>query len=99
MFELVDVGYSRVSDYTRYFDRYPTLMYPKGDLKDVQRPWALEKTAELVKPTGLVVDLGGAGCQLARELMKTHRVTWSIPMMALGADLEIQNRSAKNIRG
>jgi hypothetical protein len=75
MFELVDVGYSRVSDYTRYFDRYPSLMHPKGDLKDVQRPWALEATLGLVKPGGQVIDLGGAGCQLASALMETHQVT------------------------
>ena len=87
MFELVEVGYSRVSDYTRYFDRYPTLMYPKGDLKDVQRPWALEKTRELVQPNGLVVDLGGGGCQLASELMKTHQVTVVDPFDGSGGGL------------
>jgi hypothetical protein len=74
MFELVEAGYSKVSEYTKYFETYPNLIGPKGDLKDVQRPWVLEKTNELV-PIGRVIDLGGAACELAGVLMLTHDVT------------------------
>jgi hypothetical protein len=75
LFELVEAGYSKVSEYTRYFEQYPALIGPKGDLKDVQRPWALEKVRELVAPSGQIIDLGGSACELASILAESHQVT------------------------
>jgi hypothetical protein len=64
-YRLIYLGYSTVRDYTRYYEQYPHLLGPKGDLKDVQRPWALEAVREHVPKGAKVIDLGGASCELA----------------------------------
>lgn len=74
-FELVSVGYSTVPDYLRYRQAYPWLIGEKGDLKDVQRPWALEKVVELLPKGARVVDLGGSRGELAGALSAHAKVT------------------------
>lgn len=74
-FELVSAGYSTVPDYLRYQHDYPSLAGEKGDLKDVQRPWAFEKVVGLVPRGARVVDLGGSRGELAEALSLHAQVT------------------------
>lgn len=74
-FELIYVGYSTVPDYLRYRQKYPRLVSEKADLKDVQRPWALEKAIELAPPGSRVLDLGGSRAELADALSSHAQVT------------------------
>jgi 2-polyprenyl-3-methyl-5-hydroxy-6-metoxy-1,4-benzoquinol methylase len=83
-FILTSLGYSRVQDYLRYHEAYPQLMNAKGDLKDVQRPWALEAVRQLVSPGGRILDLGGAACELAATLMNDYDVTVVDPYEGAG---------------
>ena len=72
-YRLVYLGYSTVRDYTRYYEQYPDLLGPKGDLKDVQRPWVLEMVREHVPKGAQVIDMGGGYCHLASCLMARLR--------------------------
>lgn len=74
-FELLDLSYSTVRDYIHYCSAYPKLVSGKGDLKDVQRPWALEKVDSFVAPGGRVLDLGGSRCELAAVMAERYAVT------------------------
>jgi len=77
MFELVELTYGTVRDYVRYCEEHPGLVGEEvpGDLKDVQRPWALETVNEYLPKGGRTLDLGGARCQLAAALAKSQDVT------------------------
>lgn len=69
------LGFSTVHDYTRYFQTCPDLLGPKGDLKDVQRPWVLETLKEYVPKGQAVIDMGGSACELASCFMNDYVVT------------------------
>ncbi len=58
-YKLESIGFSTVRDYSRYFSEYPNLLGEYGDLKDVQRPWALEQIHSKVKPLSKILDMGG----------------------------------------
>lgn len=75
MFELIELSYTTVREYVRYSDAYPDLITGKGDLKDAQRPWALEAVNALVPLGGRVLDLGGSRCELASAMAPRHKVT------------------------
>ncbi len=74
-FELIYAGYSTIPDYLRYRESYPSLVSEKADLKDVQRPWALEKIKDLLPQGAGVVDLGGSRAELADALSPYSQVT------------------------
>ena len=74
-YRLASLGYSTVRDYTRYYEHCSQLLGPKGDLKDVQRPWALEAVRHWVPAGAAIIDMGGAGCELASCLMDDYVVT------------------------
>lgn len=66
---------STVRDYVAYAARYPRLIGKKGDVKDVQRPWALEAVRARVPRGTKIIDMGGSNCELAAELMDEYEVT------------------------
>lgn len=74
-FDLVELSYAKVIDYVGYCERWPQLVGPYGDLKDVQRPWALEFVQAHSMQGARVLDLGGSRCELARVLMDKFEVT------------------------
>ena len=43
MFEMVEAGYSKGSEYSWYFEAYPNLAGTMGDLKGVRRPSVSQK--------------------------------------------------------
>lgn len=67
-FEVVELSVPSVRDYLRWLGEYPDIMTGWGDLKDVQRPWAIEKVLELLPHGGRVLDLGGSRCEVAALL-------------------------------
>jgi len=73
--DLVSLEWPTVRDYVRYVESYPELLGPHGDVKDVQRPWALEQIRRLVPVGAKVIDMGGASCELASQLMDDYEVT------------------------
>ena len=74
-YQLRYLGFSTVRDYTRYIQEFDDLLGTKGDLKNVQRPWALETLKKHLKPGVAIIDMGGSACELASCLMDDYKVT------------------------
>ena len=75
MFEILEVSFPKVKDYVGYCDKYPKLVTDFGDLKDVQRPWAVAEIYRRMPRGAKVLDLGGAVCEVASHLMDDFETT------------------------
>ena len=61
------LGYATVRDYCGYLERVPELV-TSGDLKDVQRPWALETILSAVPPGSRLLEIGAGEPTVAARL-------------------------------
>jgi glycosyltransferase involved in cell wall biosynthesis len=62
------LSYATVRDYCDSADRLPILAAANGDMKDVQRPWALKTIVGAVQPGARLLEIG-AGQPLVAELL------------------------------
>ncbi len=59
VFPVEPVGYGTVRDYCDSCDGVPELASVQGDLKDLQRPWAVKSILGLLPPGARVLEVGG----------------------------------------
>jgi 2-polyprenyl-3-methyl-5-hydroxy-6-metoxy-1,4-benzoquinol methylase len=62
------LSYATVRDYCDSVDRLPTLAVASGDMKDVQRPWALKTIVGSVPRGGRLLEIG-AGEPIVADLL------------------------------
>jgi glycosyltransferase involved in cell wall biosynthesis len=62
------LSYATVRDYCDSADRLPLLTSASGDLKDVQRPWALKAILGCVRPGSRLLEIG-AGEPIVADLL------------------------------
>jgi SAM-dependent methyltransferase len=65
------VSYATVADYCDSVDHLPELTGRQGDLKDVQRPWAVKTLLNLIpKPGATLVEIGAGLPDVAQALVE-----------------------------
>lgn len=64
------VSYATVADYCDSVDHLPELTGRQGDLKDVQRPWAVKAILGLVPAGGTLVEIGAGLPDVAQALVE-----------------------------
>jgi len=63
------VSYATVADYCDSVDHLPEITGLRGDLKDVQRPWAVKMILALVPPGATLVEIGAGMPDVAQVLV------------------------------
>jgi ubiquinone/menaquinone biosynthesis C-methylase UbiE len=63
-------AYATARDYCDSAEHLPDLMYFNGDLKDVQRPWALKAVLGCVPPGAHLVEIGAGEPRVATALVE-----------------------------
>lgn len=65
-----ELGYATVRDYCDSADRLAPLMRFDGDLKDVQRPWALKAVLRAISPPARLIEIGAGEPRVAAALVE-----------------------------
>jgi 2-polyprenyl-3-methyl-5-hydroxy-6-metoxy-1,4-benzoquinol methylase len=73
-----DLSYATVRDYVDSFETLNPLTVAQGDLKDVQRPWALKTILGTVSPGARVMEVGGGQPYVADILARLGYDVWLI---------------------
>jgi hypothetical protein len=77
-FPLVDLSYATVRNYVDSFEHLTPLASAQGDLKDVQRPWALKAILATVPRGGRVLEIGGGQPYIADVLAHLGYEVWLV---------------------
>jgi 2-polyprenyl-3-methyl-5-hydroxy-6-metoxy-1,4-benzoquinol methylase len=77
-YELSDLSYATVRDYVDSFEHLRPLASAQGDLKDVQRPWALKAILASVPVGGRVLEIGGGQPYIADLLARLGYEVWLV---------------------
>jgi 2-polyprenyl-3-methyl-5-hydroxy-6-metoxy-1,4-benzoquinol methylase len=72
------ISYATVRDYADSFDVLNPLAVAQGDLKDVQRPWALKTILATVRRGARVVEIGGGQPYVADLLARLGYDVWLV---------------------
>ena len=84
-------GYATVRDFCDSADHLSPLMLFNGDLKDVQRPWALKVIVATTPPGSHVVEIGGGGRAFREPWLNlaiksawlTHTTGWEMALQSM----------------
>ena len=74
-FSLQNITYPKIPEYLDHLEMFPDLVSSYGDLKDVQRPWAIEACRTNLQSGARILDLGGSRCEVATYLLKEFALT------------------------
>ena len=76
-FSMIELCYATVREYNVFVEVLPDLTPISTDLKNVQRPWVVNKILDTMS-TGRVLEIGADRCQLADYLQKRGFEVWVI---------------------
>lgn len=93
-------GYSTVRDFCASYDSLPELATAQGDLKDVQRPWAVKTILSHVPIGAHVVEIGAGEPLVAQALLDLgYRVTIVDPYDGSGQGPESYDEFVRDYPG